>query len=98
MRKPLDNICHIESGGFAFGKAAGHLRTKDRAIIIPEATTIKIKMDNRGSSPARMRSRHGGFLVGTSDDARSTGRIRRYYRFKVVDGWICIDLTEEAKR
>lgn len=98
MNRLDSDICHIEPGGFYFGKAAEHLRTADRAIIVPSGSMIKIKMDNRGSSPARKRNKYGGFVVGVGDNAKSTGRIGRYFRFKVADGWICIDLTEEAKR
>lgn len=92
------NICHIEDGGFAFGKAAEHLRTARRAIIVHDCCTVKIKMDNRGASPVTKRNRCGGFVVGVRDDAKSTGKIGRYYRFSVVNGWICIDLREETTR
>lgn len=91
------NICHIETGGFAFGKAAEHLRTAEKAIIVRDCDAIRIKMDNRGPAPVRKRNQYGGYVVGGCNDARSTGRIGRYYRFNVDNGWIYIDLREEVR-
>ena len=97
MARVLKNVCHVESGGFAFGKASEHLRKANRAIIVPDLFGVKIKMDNRGVSPVRKRNQFGGFVIGVSDDARGTWKIGKYYQFDVRNGWICIDFRKEVK-
>lgn len=91
------NVCHIEEVGFTFGSGHEHLMTANRAIIVRDCFGIKIKMDNRGASSVHRRNQHGGFVVGGCNDARSTGRIGRRYRFTVENGWIWIDFKQEVK-
>lgn len=97
MSRLSNDVCHIEDGGFAFGKAADPLVTASRAIIIRDCNAIKIKFDNRGPAAVRSRSKNGGFLVGGKIDAKSTGRVGEYYHYEVKNGWICVDLSEAVR-